>query len=628
MLQTIREHTQGWFAGTIISVVILSFSLWGVHSYFGGSVNSTNVAEVNGIDITKEQLAVAYERLRRQVQIQYGSNNPITSKDEAALKNRAMQTLIDIEVLKQASTAQGFRVSDRQIDNYLRSMPEFQVDGQFSFDKFQEILSSTLLSTSEFLDLIRTSLLIDQPKMGMIFTSFALPDETKNTIELVNQERDLDYMTIPMQSNANKAITIPQDKIQAYYDENKADFMTPEQANIEYIQLTIKDLADKITPTEAMLKTFYNENINSYTQPTQWKYTTIEFPLLPTATPEEATAVANKAAEAAKAIQSGADIAKVAAQYSANMNTENWTALAQVSAELQKPVSGLAKPGDSSDPFKTSKGWMIVKAVDIQEPKMLSFEAVKSKVKDAYVHQHAEEKFAEIRDQLAELTYEHPDSLQSASKSLNLPIQTSELFTKEKPGKDISQYKKVREIAFSNDVLNLQSNSDVILVNPETAVVIRIKSHVASKLLPLTEISKQIEDKLKAKEAENQAATYANEIKKQLDAGAAPEKVAAEKSLKWVKTGYIGRYSTKVDTAILDLAFRLPIKSDNKLSFGVTRLSNGYAIVALKSVKPGVVTDKKQLSVYSEQMQNSEGMLEYQLYKQSVTNAAKIKVQS
>ena len=59
-------------------------------------------------------------------------------------------------------------VSDRQIDNYLQSMPEFQVNGQFSVDRFQEILSSTLLSTSEFLELIRTSLLIDQPKLGII----------------------------------------------------------------------------------------------------------------------------------------------------------------------------------------------------------------------------------------------------------------------------------------------------------------------------------------------------------------------------------------------------------------------------------------------------------------------------
>ena len=86
-----------------------------------------------------------------------------------------------------------------QIDNYLQSMPEFQVNGQFSLDRFQEILSSTLLSTSEFLELIKTSLLIDQPKLGIIFTSFALPDETNYTIALVNQERDIDYINIPLQ---------------------------------------------------------------------------------------------------------------------------------------------------------------------------------------------------------------------------------------------------------------------------------------------------------------------------------------------------------------------------------------------------------------------------------------------
>ena len=68
---------------------------------------------------------------------------------------------------------------------------------------------------------------------------------------------------------------------------------------------------------------------------------------------------------------------------------------------------------------------------------------MKDKVKETYVHQHAEEKFAELREQLADFTYEHPDSLQFASKTLNLPIQTSELFTKEKSGNDISQYKKV-----------------------------------------------------------------------------------------------------------------------------------------------------------------------------------------
>src|SRR5205085_276420 len=114
--------------------------------------------------------------------------------------------------------------------------------------------------------------------------------------------------------------------------------------------------------------------------------------------------------------------------------------------------------------------------------------------REAYVRQRAEEKFAQLRDQLADMTYEHPDSLKHAAENLNLTIKTSELFTKDKVGKDVSQYKKVRDTAFSNDVLNLQNNSDVIQINPETVIVLHVKSHIPSSLLPLNNVSKQIED--------------------------------------------------------------------------------------------------------------------------------------
>lgn len=628
MLQTIREHTQGWIAGTIITIIILSFALWGIHSYFVGGGGNTNVAVVNGVDITKEQLAVSYDRLRRQVQSQFGSTGSITSQDETALKRRALQSLIDVEVLKQASTDQGFRVSDRQIDNYLQSMPEFQVNGQFSIERFQEILSSTLLSTSEFLDLIRTSLLVDQPKIGFVFTSFALPDESTETISLVNQERDISYITIPTQYFLSQPIVISPKDIQAYYDQNKSNFMTPEQVNVEYVQLSLKDIAAKFNPTEVMLKSFYNENINSYTQPTQWKISNIQIPVTESASSDDIKTAAAKAEAVYQALKSGADMTSTANQYGGKMVNQGWMTLTQVPADQQQAVSGLSNSGDVAKPFRTSSGWLIVKAVEIQEPKMLSFQAVKDKVKEAYIHQHAEEKFAELRDQLADLTYEHPESLQFAAKTMNLPLHTSELFTKDKQGKDISQYKKVRDAAFSNDVMNLQNNSDVIPLNPETMVVIRVKSHVASSLLPLSEISKQIEDKLQLQEAEARVAKFAEDLQVKLQAGSDPEQIAKSYKLKWNHTGLIGRYSNKVDSAVLDLAFMLPNPADNhdKVSYGVTRLPNGYGLVALKSVKPGTVTDKKQLSVYAEQIQNSEGLLEYELYKRSQMEHAKINV--
>src|SRR3990167_4613561 len=454
MLQSIREHTQGWIAGVIILVIILSFALLGIHSYFIGTPSSNVVAEVNGVEITREQLTVAYERLRRQVQAQYGSNNP-TTKDESTLKNRALHALIDIEVLKQASVAEGF-----------------------SIERFQEILSSTLLSTSEFLDLIKTSLLIDQPRLGILFTSFALPDETNYTIALVNQVRDIEYINIPLQYFLLQPINISQEKIKAYYDKNQKDFMTPEQVNVEYLELSINDIAAKINPTDTILKTFYNKNINSYTQPSAWKLADIIVPIQPDASPAQISYAEDKANELVQALEKGQYFATISRDYPGTLSGE-WMTLNQVPAEFQKDVAGLTQSGQFTQPIKTDKGYVIVNAIDFKEPKIQPFADIKNKVKETYVHQHAEEKFAELREQLANTTYEHPDSLAFASKTLGLPIQTSELFAQDKPGKDISQYKKIRDTAFSRDVLEVQNNSDVVQINPETMIVLRVKSHLA-----------------------------------------------------------------------------------------------------------------------------------------------------
>lgn len=501
MLQTIREHTQGWIAGVIVSIIILSFALWGIHSYFVGGGNSNIVAEVNGVEISKEQFTLAYERMRRQAQAQYGT--PVTTKDENNLKSRALQGLIELEVLKQASRSQGFLISNAQIDNYLQSMPEFQVDGQFSVDRFQEVLSSTMMSTIDFLELIRTSLLIDQPRLGILLTSFSTPDETDYTYSLVNQERDIAYITIPLAYFQAQPIVITPAQINAYYEAHKSDFMTPEQVTVEYVQLSISNLIPTFKPTDAVLKTFYSENINSYTQPSAWQLTDIQIPLGSNPSPEEIMQAQGKADAVVDALNKGADFATLAAQYiSTNLDKKGLLTLNQVPAELQRAVAEMNKVNQVSEVVRTATGFVIVKVMDYREPKIQPFEVVKDKVNETYAHQHAEEKFAELRDQLADLTYEHPDSLVLASKNLNLPIQTSELFVKDKAGKDISQYKKVRETAFSNDVLNLQNNSDVIQLNPENVIVIRVKSHIPSSLLPLNDISKQIEDKLKTEVAE------------------------------------------------------------------------------------------------------------------------------
>lgn len=628
MLQSIRDRTQGWIAGIIVSLLILSFALWGIHSYFMGGVVNSAVAEVDGVEISKGQLAIAYERLRRQLQAQLNSNDEINVNSDAGLKDRALQALINIQVLKQASTKQNYYISPLQVDSYLESMPEFQINGQFSLARFQQALATTMYTPIEFLELIKTSLLIDQPRLGTIFSSFSLPNEVDETIALINQERDINYVIFSSPNFSKVDVAISQDMIKKYYDQHQDEFKTPEQVSVEYVDLSVKDLVNKVKPTEAELRNFYNENTNAFADPVKWKLETLVVPVVSTASEEQVSKAKDTINQMYEKAKNGMDFKALARYYSLSysaVGAKKWVTQNQVSTDLQKTLLTLTASGQVATPVRVSNGFVLIKAVEFKEAQLTSFENVKDKVQALYAHQKAQELFAEARENLANLTYQHPESLEAASSELELPIQVTELFTIDKGSNEVSSNSKVREAAFSNEVLTLQNNSDVIQKNSDSAIVIRIKSHVPSSLLTLKVVQQQIADKLKVAEIDKRALQEANSIAQKLNNGGNPQELIKPYKVTWNQVGFIARHSTKVDSALLDSAFEMPKPTDkNKITYSIAKLTNGYAIVGLKAVQDGKSSGTEEYEVYAEQAQNTQGLLEYGLYKLSAMSDAKI----
>ena len=70
----------------------------------------------------------------------------------------------------------------------------------------------------------------------------------------------------------------------------------------------------------------------------------------------------------------------------------------------------------------------------------------------------------------------------------------------------------------------------------------------------------------------------------------------------------------------------MSMPSQNKMVYGVTKVANGFAIIGLNAVKSGNTTNvpKEQYQAFADQIQNSEGMLEYSLYKDSLVHQSKI----
>jgi peptidyl-prolyl cis-trans isomerase D len=632
MLQSIRDRTQGWIAGVIISLVILSFALWGIHSYIVGMAENQPVAKVNGAEITKKDFSTAYERLRRQAQAKLGTPT-LSDKIDAEIKQLTLTTLINTQVLAQASTAEDYEVTPTQIYTYLKNMPEFQVGGTFSGARFQQLLATSLFTQDEFLDYVKKTLLVDQPKLGILMSSFALPNEIDNTIALVNQQRDMDYINL-LQSDFLKqnTITVSDAEVSDFYKQHPELFKTPEQVSIEYVELSMKDLMASIHPTDEVLTKFYNDNVHSYTLPKQWKLAKILLPLSATATEQEVADTEKKATQMLMDVTKGTDFMTLVHQYPEDKKTVDkpldWVTLNQMPAEIQKSVAALTNVGEVSEPIRTKDGLLIVKVVDFKDAAAQPFAQVKNQIQEMVTRQLAEEKFAELRDKLSNIAYESPDSLQPVATGTNLPIQSTPLFSRDKDAGDpVSKDKKVRDVAFTDDVLNSKNNSDVVQLNPDTVIVLRDKEHLLSTALPLSAVQGQISDHLKSMKADKQIADLAADIQKKLQAGTlTPDQVTQQYHFNWTALGFIGRDSTKVDAALVNSVFQLPRPQNGKVGYASVKTPTGYAVVAVKTVRDGTLAanDKDQYKKFTDQVQNGDAVLEYNLYATSLIQKAKI----
>lgn len=629
MLQSIRDHTQGWIAGTIISVLILSFALWGIHSYFVGGGNTDIVAKVNGKQILRNQVAIAYERLRRQMQAQVGPAAAASEKIELTLKKQALETVIDTEVLAQAASKQNYRISQQQVDSFLENIPDFQVNGQFSIARLEQVLMATHLSPPDFFQMVKTSLLIDQPRLGMIFTSFATPEEVVSTFSLVNQERDVRYAMLSLDAG-KQAVQISPDQIQKYYKEHGNEFRTAEQVSIQYLQLSMDDMLSKIHPTDEALNSFYSDNVTSYSAPKQWKLEAIFIPV-DGASSEKTKEAQSKIQEVYEKAKTGVSFAQLLQEFPTLKRVDeklltDWVSINQVYGDWQDAVLTLTQADQVAKPVKASQGFVILKALAFQDATIQPFEKVKDKVRASYIQQQAEEKFAELKEQLSNSTYEHPETLELTAKTLGLPIKKSDLFTKDQGAKDISENIKVREAAFSNDVLIQHSNSDLIQIDPNTILVLRVDSHVPAALLPLKSVEGQIVSILTEEALNAQSLRLAQEVLAQLKAGTPVDKVTQQYGLSWAHLGYTGRHAEHIDSMILDAAFSLPKLKNGAPQFAIAKVAKGYAIVAVDNIRDGNLdaANKDQYKIFAEQTQNAQGLLEYELYKESELSKAKI----
>ncbi|AIT63900.1 SurA N-terminal domain-containing protein [Coxiella burnetii] len=258
-----------------------------------------------------------------------------------------------------------------------------------------------------------------------------------------------------------------------------------------------------------------------------------------------------------------------------------------------------------------------------------SFNQVKDQIKQSLLQQKINTLLTKKSDQLSTITYTNPTSLEPAARQLNLKINTTLLFSREGEKEGIAANPKIVAAAFSDDVLQGGNNSDVIELKDGSLVVLRVKDHQPSHVLPLKTVSLQIEHQLKTQLAQAKASLLAGEIQNEIHEGRSVESIAKANHLFWRNEKEVKRNNKSIPAAVMASAFSIPLKKDHSMT--TTVLNNGdSAVVQLTAIKPANfknITEKQKNSLEN-LLSTQLGNLEYQFYMQAARSRAKIKINS
>ena len=629
MLEFIRERAQGWFAWAIVILLVIPFALWGIHQYQTTDAE-VNVAVVNGKKISADEFQRSYQQQRDRIKTMMGKNFDPSLIDDKQLKKQVLENLINREVLVQGAHDAGLRMSAVRVGAEIRAIPNLQTKGQFDPEIYKRLLRSQGLSVGAFEKMVSNDLVIQQLNQGVGGSAFVTKLELDTLLRIKLQQRDIGYALLPVSSYIGNA-TVDDKAVEKFYQDNPDRFRTPEQVSVNYLDLSVDGLAKDIQVTEEAVRERYQEHAADFTTPEERHARHILIQVASDASPEKVEIAEKKAEDILARIRKGESFAELAKKYSQDPGSAKeggdlgFFGRGVMDKAFEKAAFAL-KVGEVSDPVRSTFGFHLIKLEGIRGGERKPFEQVRAQLEHDLKRQKAEDKFYSEAETLSNVAFEHADNLTEASQELHIPIQSTGFFSRDS-GTGVASNSKVREAAFSDDVLQGGKNSEAIELTQDHVVVVHLKEHKPAALRPLNDVRDEIRQLLRIEAAKSKAKEAGNEFVSLIRKGEDAATVAAQFKVKWERPGYIGREDAKVNQQIRDAAFRLIPAADTKPVFDGQALSSGdFAVYGLYAVKDGdpASADKKTVSSLKTSLEHEHGQDVFKAYADALRSQMKI----
>ncbi|MBX7277331.1 SurA N-terminal domain-containing protein [Pseudomonas sp. ERGC3:05] len=622
MLQNIRDNSQGWIAKTIIGIIVALMAFTGIEAIFQASTNNKqDVAKVNGEEITQTELSQAVDMQRRQLMQQLGKDFDASLLDEKLLREAALKGLIDRKLLLQGAADSKFGFSEAALDQVILQTPEFQVDGKFSPERFDQVIRQLGYSRMQFRQMLSQEMLIGQVRAGIAGSGFVTDAEVLAFARLEKQTRD--FATVNIKADP-AAVKLTDDEVKAHYDQHAKEFMTPDQVVIDYLELKKSSFFDQVTVKDDELQAAYQKETANLAEQRRAAHILIE--VNDKTTDAQAKA---KIEEIQARLAKGEKFEALAKEFSQDPGSANnggdlgFAGPGVYDPDFETALYALNKDQVSA-PVRTTFGWHLIKLLGVEAPQVPSFASLKDKLTRELKTQQVEQRFVDASKQLEDAAFEASDLAQPAS-DLKLTVHTSAPFGRE-GGEGVAANRAVVTAAFSPEVLDEGANSTAIELDPETIIVLRAKEHLKPTQLPLESVSAAIRTQMTKERASAAAKAHADELIASLRDGKTRLNQAIDGQA-WKVTAAATRSQEAIDPAVLQALFRMPKPaSKDKPTFTTVTLADGsLMIVRLNAVNEAAAPTDEEKAQYRRFLASRIGQQDFAAYRKQLETKADIK---
>lgn len=598
MLQTIRDKSSGWIAKLILFVIILIMAMFGLQQTLSPSMETyaakvTVPGKLLGIGEQSETIGVdefrrRFDLARQQQRQQQGEAFNAEAFEKPENKRKVLEQMIDEAAMRLGAQQAGVTVSDAMIRDAVLKIPAFQVDGKFDQSRYLLTLQSQGYTPKFFDEMMRQDLLTRFMVGEYIASGYASAAEGDGLIRLSEQKRNLNYIEVPLPPlnlEASKA------DLEAWYGSHKNNFRTEETVTIEYVELDQSAAQADLVIDESVLRQRYQEQIAQYGTPEQRVASHILV-----AVPEGADAAAEAAAKAralSLAKQAQADPAAFARLASASDDLASKDAGGDL-GPVEKGIFGDAfdaaffalKPGQVSDPVRLPDGWHILHYRELIAGAVRPFEEVRADIEESYLASEKERAFNETANKMLDAASETAASLEASAKAAARPLLRSAAFTRS-AGEGIAAIEAIRKAAFSNEVLKERRVSGLIEIEPNHVVLLRVLDHQPESIRPFEQVEQQVRQALALERAGKAAEAEAKAIVARLEKGESLQQVSESLARPIVPVMGVSRQSPVPQLQpVVAEAFRLA-KPDQGKAGGVgyaTMPDGGLIVMQVESV--------------------------------------------